>query len=78
MSPPYSNHTLRVYCKRIVEANVLSHNDRYGAPFAQNGGGVFAALWDGDGIRTWFWPVRCGNDHVKEVVLSSYVDFTAR
>ena len=30
---------------------------RFGASFAASGGGVFATLWDGNGVQTWFWPV---------------------
>jgi hypothetical protein len=38
------------------EGCLMAENDlSYGAKFAQNGGGVFAMLWDEEGIRVWFF-----------------------
>ncbi|KAI0638972.1 concanavalin A-like lectin/glucanase domain-containing protein [Trametes polyzona] len=33
-----------------------SETNSYGAPFNKMGGGVYATLWDEDGIKTWFFP----------------------
>ncbi|KIK57679.1 glycoside hydrolase family 16 protein [Collybiopsis luxurians FD-317 M1] len=37
----------------------------FGAPFAAQGGGVYAASWDSDGITMWFFPRNSVPDDIK-------------
>jgi hypothetical protein len=48
-------------CDAIATNNIgcgqyLAEANTYGQPFNDNGGGVYAMLWDDTGIRIYFWP----------------------
>ncbi|CAD6570198.1 MAG: hypothetical protein CYPHOPRED_003797 [Cyphobasidiales sp. Tagirdzhanova-0007] len=58
---PYSGSVISNNCDYNINGNqgcVFRDNSTtsFGASFAASGGGVFATLWDGNGVQTWFWP----------------------
>jgi hypothetical protein len=59
---PYANSTVvSTDCDHTINQNQGCgfqdiRDTSAGQGFSQGGGGVFAMLWDGSGIRTWFFP----------------------